>query len=445
MAAGRDRTDVVVTLERSRYPPGMSEPPTAAGGAPRHTGSAADGPSSVDPRALAAALLRAPVGYAASLVSDAAEAALLVALAARRARPGVERPQILAPTTVHADVHRAAWLAGLELALVDVDRTTLRADPVAMGRAVTERTVLVVASAPTYPHGVLDPIRDIAEAAEDFDIPVHVDATCGGWGLAQLPGVGDWGFGVPGVSSVTLGARDEPAPTGRATALLYRSLPMRHGQFWAQVDWPGPSVVHPSPAADGAFAATPSGSDPTLVLGTAGYTAAARRAHAAAAEVASGVGGIPGLRVLAEPDAMVTVVAATGPADVYTVADEMRARGHAVSVQLPFRDLPASMRVAWTAASADPAVVLGDLSAAAALALASGPARPDPSLEAMLRGVDASTLVGDTVEAVLAAAGLEVGECGVRLPARMAPVYALLASAPVAVREALVVAVVERL
>lgn len=423
----------------------MSEPPTAAGGAPWHTGPAADGHSSGDLRALAATLLRAPVGYAGSLVADPAHAALLVALAARRARPGVERPQILAPTTVHADMHRAAYLAGLELALVDVDPTTLRADPVAVGRAVTERTVLVVASAPTYPHGVIDPVRDIAEAAEDFDLPVHVDATCGGWGLAQLPGVGEWGFGVPGVSSVTLGVRDEPAPAGRATAVLYRSLPMRHGQFWALVDWPGPAVVHPSPGADGVFASTPSRGDPTLVLGSDGYAAAARRAHAAAAEVAAGLRGIPGLRALAEPDAMVTVVAAADPADVYTVADQMRARGHAVSLQLPFRNLPASMRLAWTAASADPAAVLGDLSAAAAFALASGPARPDPTLEAMLRGVDASTLVGDTVEAVLAAAGIEVGESGLRLPARMAPVYALLASASVPVREALVVAVVERL
>ena len=42
-------------------------------------------------------------------------------LAARDARPEVARPQIVAPTTIHAAFHKAAHLFGLELTLVDVD------------------------------------------------------------------------------------------------------------------------------------------------------------------------------------------------------------------------------------------------------------------------------------------------------------------------------------
>lgn len=397
-----------------------------------------------DPRTVAAALVQAPEGYAASVVADGAQAALLVALAACRARPSVERPQIIAATTVHADLHRAAHLVGAELTLVDVESRTLRADPVALARAFTERTVLVVASAPSYPHGVLDPIRDIAEAAEDFDLPVHVDATCGGWALAHVSGAAEWGFARHGVSSVALGTRAD-GPASDPTVVLHRSLSMRHGQFWALVDWPGPPVVAPSPGSAGVFAAAPAAHAGTPALGTDEYAAAARQAHQAAEAFAAGVRAIPELLLLAQPEAMTTAVAAGSSCDVYTVADHLRARGHAAVVQLPFRDVPASVRLAWTLDSAPAEQVLADLQAAAAAAVSAGPARPDPTLAAMVRDIDPVTLDADTVEAVLSAAGIHVGADGLRLPDRMAPVYALLAECHVPVREALVVAVAERL
>ena len=77
----------------------------------------------------AARVLAAPEGYAGTVTSGGTESCLLAVLAARDARPDVGRPQLVAPTTVHAAFHKAAHLFGLDLVLIDVDPSTFRADP----------------------------------------------------------------------------------------------------------------------------------------------------------------------------------------------------------------------------------------------------------------------------------------------------------------------------
>lgn len=191
----------------------------------------------------AAGLLDAPAGYAGTVTSGGTESCLLAVLAARDARPEVARPRIVAPTTIHAAFHKAAHLFGLELTLVDVDPATYRADPAAMAAALTDRTVLVAASAPSYAHGVVDPIEEIAAVAAERGIRCHVDACIGGFVLPFLDAP-PWSFVVPGVTSVSADLHKYGyAPKG-ASLLLHRSMALRHTQFWATADWPGYGVVN---------------------------------------------------------------------------------------------------------------------------------------------------------------------------------------------------------
>ena len=56
-----------------------------------------------------------------------------------------------------------------------------RADVAATADAVTDRTGLIVGSAPCYPYGVIDPIPELAALAADRGILFHTDACLGGW------------------------------------------------------------------------------------------------------------------------------------------------------------------------------------------------------------------------------------------------------------------------
>lgn len=90
---------------------------------------------------------------------------------------------IVYPTTAHAAFRKAAHLLGLESIVVPVDPVTGAPDSQRIADAIREDTVLVVASAPSYPFAVLDPIAEIAAVTATRGIAFHVDACIGGFAL----------------------------------------------------------------------------------------------------------------------------------------------------------------------------------------------------------------------------------------------------------------------
>lgn len=63
-----------------------------------------------------------------------------------------------------------------------------------MRKAIDSNTVLLVASAPQYPHGLVDPVREVAALAREKKLPLHVDSCIGGF---ILPWIKKLGYDVP--------------------------------------------------------------------------------------------------------------------------------------------------------------------------------------------------------------------------------------------------------
>ena len=398
-------------------------------------------------------LLDAPTGFAGTVTSGGTESCLLAVLAAREAwaqgrAPGA-RPRIVAPTTVHAAFHKAAHLFGLDLVLVDVDPRTFRADPAALVAAITEDTALVVVSAPSYAHGVIDPVSEVAAAAAARGVRCHVDACIGGLVLPFLddPRPPAWDFTVPGVTSISADLHKYGYTPKGASVLIHRSMALRHNQFWATAGWPGYGVVNStlqSTKSGGPLAAAWA---VVQLLGRDGYAELAAAARGAALRIAEAVGDIDGVRLLAVPDSTLVTLAADGSCDVYTIADDLLARGWYAQPQLPFGDGVASLHLSLSAATAAGVEeFIHALREAVEAAVTAGPVQVDAGLAHLLGSLDPTTLDDAALAGLLAAAGLADSDGGgVTLPSRMAPVNALLAACPVPLREALLVAVVERL
>ena len=64
---------------------------------------------------------------------------------------------------------------------VEEDPVTRRVRVSDVRRAITKNTILLVGSAPQFPHGAIDPIQGIAKLGAERRIPVHVDACLGGF------------------------------------------------------------------------------------------------------------------------------------------------------------------------------------------------------------------------------------------------------------------------
>jgi len=398
---------------------------------------------------LTADLLDGPRSVVGSVTASGAESIALAVQAARDARPDISRPTMVLPTSASAAFLLAASRLRVEPVLVDIDSHTCRADAAAMVEAIGERTVLVGVSAPSAAHGVVDPIAQIAGAAQARGIRCHVDAGIGGWLLPYLraddPAVPPYSFGVQGVTSISVDL-DKYAytPTG-ISILLHRTPELRRAQFFASAVGPGlPAVTATTPRlkSGGPLAAAWA---VTRFIGDAGYARLAVRVRDGVRTLLDGLAQVEQLRVLGQPDACVVAVAAADRrCDVFTVCDELASRGWHVRPQLSAGRLPANLQLCLSA-SAVPRVpeFLDALKASVKAAVAAGPVQLPPRLAQAVQTVDLRAFDSNAAADLLQQAGVDAG-LGVALPDRMAMTHTLLDRATPPVRQALLIDLLDR-
>lgn len=395
-------------------------------------------------------LLDAPAGFVGTATSGGTESILLAVQAARDARPDIEAPQVVLPTTAHAAFQKAAHYFRVEPVLVDVDPVTFRADPEAMVAAVGERTVLVVASAPSYAHGVVDPVEPIAAMAAAVGVRCHVDACIGGWVLPYLARLGAdlpaWTFAVPGVTSISVDLHKYAYTPKGVSLLLHRDAELRRPQFFAAADWPGYTMLNSTTQSTKSGGPLAAAWAVVTHLGDDGYARLAEQVRDGMRALLDGLADVPQLSVVAPPDSTLLALRADETCDVFRISDEMLARGWFVQPQLSYRGQPPTLHLSLSAATAP---VVGDfldaLRESVKAAVAAGPVSAPPELAGAAVALDPATLDEAAFDGLLQLAGLADPHGGLALPEQMAPVNALLDVAPPRLREALLVAFLDRL
>jgi sphinganine-1-phosphate aldolase len=289
--------------------------------------------------AMVADLLHGGPEAAGFMTSGGTESILLAVKAARtrgRAR-GVTSPQMVLPTSAHAAFEKGAEYFGVRSVRVPV-RDDFTADPRAMADAVTDDTILLVASAPSYPQGVIDPVAEIAALAQARDINCHVDACMGGITLPMLERLGHplpgFDFRVPGVTSISVDLHKYGYTAKGASVIVHRSKALRKQQTFSTDNWSG--GLYASSGLLGTKSGGPIAAAWAVMhyLGEDGYmrlTAAAREATEA---LMNELRGIAGVRILGEPAATLVAFTFDG-ADAFAVGDALARRGWVVDQQQP--------------------------------------------------------------------------------------------------------------
>jgi sphinganine-1-phosphate aldolase len=252
---------------------------------------------------------------------------------ARALRPAVTAPEVVLCRTAHPSFHKAAHWLGLRVVSLPF-AADYRADMDAIAAAITPDTVMLVGSAPSYTHGVFDPIEDLARLAQEHDAWLHVDACVGGIISPYLRRAGAavprYDLSIEGVSSISADLHKHAyAPVGIST-LTFRDPELREFAAFRFEDWPnglhrGPTFISSRSAAPlaGAWAVLSS-------LGDAGMLAMADRLHRSRLALLGGIRAIDELEVLGDPQATMWTVSSPS-LDVYAVAEGMEARGWDVS------------------------------------------------------------------------------------------------------------------
>jgi glutamate/tyrosine decarboxylase-like PLP-dependent enzyme len=249
-------------------------------------------------------------------------------------------PNVVLPASAHAAFEKAGAYFGVEMRRVPVCSEDWRANAEAMRAAADGGTIMFVASAPQYPQGVVDPVREVAALAAARGANCHVDACMGGVTLPYLARLGvevpDWNFAVDGVTSISVDLHKFGYTAKGASVVMYRDAALRSHQGFVTDNWLG--GTYGSSGVLGTKSGGPLAAAWAVLhhLGDDGYLQLARVARDTAVTIADAIAADRRLVLRARPDAtLLSFGAAPGGPDIYAVADALAERGWYVDRQAP--------------------------------------------------------------------------------------------------------------
>ncbi|RZB54103.1 Sphingosine-1-phosphate lyase [Glycine soja] len=276
-----------------------------------------------------------------NMTSGGTESILLAVKSSRdymKSKKGITRPEMIIPESGHSAYDKAAQYFNIKLWRVPVNKN-FQADVKAIRRHINKNTILIVGSAPGFPHGVIDPIEELGHLASSFGICFHVDLCLGGFVLPFARELGyhipPFDFSVKGVSSISVDVHKYGLAPKGTSVVLYRNHEIRKHQFVAVTEWSGGLYVSPTIAGSrpgsliaGAWAAM-------ISLGKEGYLKNTKEIMEGSRRIQQGIEEIAELFIVGKPD-MTIVAFGSDVLDIFEVNDVMSSKGwHLNALQRP--------------------------------------------------------------------------------------------------------------
>jgi len=274
---------------------------------------------------------------------------------ARVHKPGIEKPEMILPVTGHAAFHKAARYLNVKVIPIPVD-DTYRADVEALKKAITPETILVVGSAPSYAHGVVDPIADMAAVARENELLFHTDACVGGFMLPFFKKLGepvqDFDFSVPGVTSISMDLHKYAYTPKGASLVLYRNRDIRKHQIFACSLWTGYTIINNAILSSRSGGPMAAAYAVLNFLGEDGYLEIAQKKIEATKKLLEGIKKHPDLKIMTDPDfCMFSFTSET--ISVFHLIDEMNSIGWYIQPALTFQNSPRNIHLSINYSNVD--------------------------------------------------------------------------------------------
>lgn len=296
--------------------------------------------------AMVLSLFSAPEGAVGVTTSGGTESILMACLSARNKaykERGVTEPEMILPETAHTAFRKAGEYFKIKVHLVACKAPSYKVQVSSVSRLINPNTILLVGSAPNFPHGIIDDISGLSKLAHKKRLPLHVDCCLGSFIVPLLSKAGfdsePFDFRLKGVTSISCDTHKYGfAPKGNST-VLYRSDDFRKYQYFISPDWSGGVYASPSIAGSrpGALIA---GCWASLVKqGETGYIDACHKIVGGMKKIESAIREkpelSPDLKIIGRP--LVSVVAfLSNTLDIYDIADGMSEKGwHLNALQNP--------------------------------------------------------------------------------------------------------------
>lgn len=243
---------------------------------------------------------------------------------------------IIACESVHAAIEKSCQAYLVNVVYIGCD-TDGRADIAQLEKALKDYgtdVIAVVGSAPSYARGVIDPIKQMAELAEKYHVPMHVDCCLGGFIVNNLGRNSDY-LAYPGVTSLSADThKNGLAPKGSSVAVYkdFDGINLAFYSAYTVPNWTGGVYGTPKGAGSQSCVHSLCALLALLAIGAKGYRELAQAVHKRTCDLAGMVKACKGkLSLLSEPDANVVAFAVDKEwrlqsGATYALADEMAKR-----------------------------------------------------------------------------------------------------------------------
>lgn len=276
---------------------------------------------------------------------------------------GIKHPEIIAPVSVHAAFDKAAHYFGMKLIHIPLDKKTMKVDVKAMKRAISRNTAMLVCSAPQFPHGIMDPVIEVAKLAVKYNIPFHVDACLGGFLIVFMEKAGfklePFDFRVKGVTSISADTHKYGyAPKG-SSVVLYSDKKFRHYQYFVAPDWQGGIYASPTIAGSRPGGIIAACWATMMYMGEKGYVEATKKVVETARKIKAGIRQIDGMFVFGDPEVSV-VALGSDVFDIFRLSNALTSKGW----NLNTLQFPSSIHICVTMLHTQPGVAeqfIGDV------------------------------------------------------------------------------------
>ncbi len=245
-------------------------------------------------------------------------------------------PELLISASAHPAFCKAADYMDIKYQLIQLD-AKFKTDLNDLKNKVSANTIMIVGSAPQYPQGIIDPIKEMAEIASQAGCLMHVDACVGGFLLPFLKMNGvdlpEFDFSVHGVTSMSADVHKYGYAAKGASVVLYKNPDLRKSQYYVKTDWSG--GIYGSPSFLGTRGGGPIAAAWTTlnVIGMDGYTKMAKEVYDEVQKIKKVIiEEITDVYILGNPKTTLFAIASDS-IDVFELADELAILGWTINRQ----------------------------------------------------------------------------------------------------------------
>jgi len=266
---------------------------------------------------------------------------ILMAVKAHRDYYKKQNPEIIVPVTGHAAFDKAASYFKIKLVHAPLG-PDYKVDVNAVRRLINRNTILIVGSAPGFPHGVIDPIEELAALAHQNNVGFHADCCLGGFllpwvrkaGIVEVP---PFDFSVKGVTSISADTHKYGYATKGTSVVMFKTHALRRSMYFVAPNWPGGMYASPTIAGSRPGALIACCWAALIYNGQHAYKEKSVAIWKTAQLVKDGIRKMPELTLIGDSySSVVAFGAATSALNIFKVADAMNEKGwHLNNLQRP--------------------------------------------------------------------------------------------------------------